>query len=134
MIAKTTTKGTGTFVVVLGRRLVIRKTTTKVPVPFVVACPVPTQKAGHLAKEMTRLSNQSRGNHGRRGPQARPGLGEHAGEVIIQPLILGPLENLFGLVVLDHIAHVEERRAIGHARRLLHVVRHDDDGAVGNDR
>ena len=36
MIAKTTTMGTGTFVVVLGRHLVIRKTTTKVPVPFVV--------------------------------------------------------------------------------------------------
>ena len=132
MIAKTTTKGT--FVVVLGGRPVIRKTTTKVPVPFVAVGPAAAKKAGHLPKEMTRLSNQSRGDRGRRGPQACPGLGEHAGEVIIQPLILGPLENLVGLVVLDHIAHVEERRAVGHARRLLHVVRHDDDGAVGHDR
>ena len=116
MIAKTTTKGTGTFVVVLGKRTSTRR-----------------KKAGHLPQEMTRLSNQPRGNRGRRGPQACPGLGEHAGEVIIQPLILGPLENLVGLVVLDHIAHVEERRAVGHTRRLLHVVRHDDDGTVGND-
>ncbi len=84
MIAKTTTKGTGAFVVVLGKRTSTRH-----------------KKAGHLPQEMTRLSNQSRGNRGRRGPQACPGLGEHAGEVIIQPLILGPLENLVGLVVLD---------------------------------
>ena len=98
----------------------IAKTTTKVPVPFVVvlggrsrrAQSRKRKKAGHLPKEMTRLSNQSRGDRGRRGPQACPGLGEHAGEVIIQPLILGPLENLVGLVVLDHIAHVKERRAV----------------------
>ena len=51
MIAKTTTKGTGTFVVVLGRRLVIRKTTTKVPVPFVVVVSVAEQKAGHLPQK-----------------------------------------------------------------------------------
>ena len=41
MIAKTTTKGTGTFVVVLGKRTSTRR-----------------KKAGHLPQEMTRLSNQ----------------------------------------------------------------------------
>lgn len=49
MIAKTTTKGTGAFVVVLGKRTSTRH-----------------KKAGHLPQEMTRLSNQSRDNRGRR--------------------------------------------------------------------
>ena len=37
-------------------------------------------------------------------------------------------EESFGLI--DQVAEVEVRRALRYARRLLHVVRNDDDGVV----
>ena len=60
------------------------------------------------------------------------GLREHAGQVVVQALIARTLEDLLRLAVLHHVAHIEERRSVGGAARLLHVVRHDDYGAVGN--
>ena len=48
-------------------------------------------------------------------------------QIIGETLALGSGEDLLGLPRFDHVAEVEKRRLVGHARRLLHVVRHDDD-------
>src|SRR5919201_781848 len=59
-------------------------------------------------------------------------------DVVLRPLVGRSREDLRGLVVLDQHAgpatvgllQAEERRAVGDARRLLHVVRDDDDRVV----
>src|SRR5678815_1456816 len=56
---------------------------------------------------------------------------ELAGDVVFGFLARWPAENLLGAVDLDQLAEIEERREVRAARRLLHVVSHDDDRVVG---
>jgi hypothetical protein len=53
---------------------------------------------------------------------------ESAGNVILRSLITGRSEDFVGLVEFDHPAQQKERREIRHARRLLQIMRDDDDG------
>ena len=76
-------------------------------------------------------------------PSRPPGVGspEASGDVVLGALVLRVREDVLGVVELDEqpgpavVVGVElrgeERRAIGHARRLLHVVRDDDHRVVG---
>src|SRR3954453_6432559 len=60
----------------------------------------------------------------------RPSLIDSAelpGDVVLGARVVGLGEDLLGLAVLDQLAVEHERRGVGHARRLLHVVRDDDD-------
>src|SRR5579863_9345776 len=59
-----------------------------------------------------------------------PGLTEPARDVIFSFLLRRVLENDIGLVVLNQPAKKKKARRIGHARGLLHVMRHDDNGAL----
>src|SRR6478736_3051047 len=59
-----------------------------------------------------------------------PGLAEPSGDVVLSDLLTGIGEDLLGAVVLHEPTQHEERRELADARRLLHVVRHDDDGEV----
>ena len=43
---------------------------------------------------------------------------------------MGRWKILIGLAALGHVPHVEESGAVEHAARLLHVVRHNHDGAL----
>ena len=64
------------------------------------------------------------------------GLAEAARDVVLGGLNARVREDHVGVVVLDELAglagarDVEERGAVGDARRLLHVVGHDDDRVV----
>src|SRR3569833_862116 len=53
-----------------------------------------------------------------------------AGDVIFRLFLLRISEQGVGVFVFDQLTQVHERRVIGHARGLLHVVRDDDDGVV----
>ena len=57
---------------------------------------------------------------------AAAGLAVAAGDVVFGRLLAGVGEYPRGLVELDQLAQAEEGREIRDARRLLHVVRHDD--------
>src|SRR5690606_23553906 len=52
------------------------------------------------------------------------------GDVVLRPALARAGEDRVRIAVLDQVAHVHERRVIRHARRLLHVVRHDDDAVI----
>src|SRR4051794_33320767 len=52
---------------------------------------------------------------------------ELPGDVVLGTGVVRLGEDLLGHVVLDQLAVEHERRGVGHARRLLHVVRDDDD-------
>src|SRR5512145_323171 len=55
-------------------------------------------------------------------------LSEPAGDVVLGLLHLGLDEELVGHAELDQVAEVHVGGEVRHARRLLHVVRHDEDG------
>src|SRR5579862_2714857 len=55
---------------------------------------------------------------------------EAASNVVFGFLFGGRLKNDRGAVELDQAAEQEKARVIGDARRLLHIVRHDNDGAT----
>ena len=57
-------------------------------------------------------------------------LSEPARDVIFRFSLRRILEDDIGLIMLDQLAQQEETSGIGHARRLLHIVRDDDDGAL----
>src|SRR5262245_741675 len=59
-----------------------------------------------------------------------PRLTEAAGDVVLSDLLPGIGEDLVGAVALDEPAEHEESGVLRNARRLLHVVRHDDDRVV----
>src|SRR5438874_927304 len=61
---------------------------------------------------------------------ARTTLPESPGDVILGSLVHGLGEELRGGPELHQLTEQEESRRVGHARRLLHVVRDDDDGQV----
>ena len=71
---------------------------------------------------------------GAAGVTAEAGLAEAAGDVVLGVLLLWVVEDRGRVVVFDELAwlagacDVEERGLVGHAGRLLHVVRHDDNG------
>src|SRR6476619_5383026 len=50
-----------------------------------------------------------------------------AGDIILGALLARVGEDLARLAIFDHLAEVEERRPLRHARGLLHVVRDDRD-------
>src|SRR5919197_3701686 len=54
-------------------------------------------------------------------------LPELAGNVVLRALVVRRGEHLLRRADLDKLAEPEERRAVGDASRLLHVVGHDDD-------
>src|ERR1700722_13335119 len=58
------------------------------------------------------------------------GSTEAAGDVVFSQLLLRIGENQLRRADFDQIAHVEIRGTLRYARRLLHVVGHDDDGIV----
>src|SRR5262252_4510685 len=62
-------------------------------------------------------------------PLVKP-LTEPPGDVVLGDLLPGVGENLFRSVMLDESAEHEEGRVLRNARRLLHVVGHDDDRIV----
>src|SRR5699024_7075489 len=53
-----------------------------------------------------------------------------AGDVVFGALILGHGEHLLGGAKLHQLAQQEERRLIRDTRRLLHVMRHNNDSIV----
>src|SRR5664279_3269711 len=55
------------------------------------------------------------------------GSAEAAGDVILGFLALGLQEQLVRFAEFDQFAQIHVRREVGHARRLLHVVRDDGD-------
>src|SRR4051794_31048234 len=55
---------------------------------------------------------------------------EPAGDVGLGALVVGVGEDLLGDVELDEVAEIHEGGEVGDARRLLHVVGHDDDRVV----
>src|SRR3989442_162522 len=61
---------------------------------------------------------------------ARTTLPESPGDVVLGSLVHGLGEELRGGRELHQLTEQEESRSVGHARRLLHVVRDDDDGQV----
>src|SRR5207245_5101823 len=61
---------------------------------------------------------------------ARTTLPEAPSDVVLGPLVHGLGEELRGGPELHQLAEQEESRRVGHAPRLLHVVRDDDDGQV----
>src|SRR5262249_9687388 len=97
-----------------------------------------TQLAGHRSagnsEPLGSLGNRSKGGHQPRGA----GSAERAGDVLLGRLFARAPEDLPGVAVLRRVAgaaalagiDVEERRLVGDARRLLHVVRHDGDGVL----
>ena len=58
------------------------------------------------------------------------GSTEPSAHIILRALLRRVGENLRGRAVLHQFAHVKERRLVGDARGLLHVVRHNDDGEI----
>src|ERR1700759_4663211 len=54
-------------------------------------------------------------------------LAELPGDVLLRAGVVGRGEDLVGRPVLDDLALEQERRRVGHARGLLHVVRDYDD-------
>ena len=56
-----------------------------------------------------------------------PMLSEPARNVIFSLFVSGISEQFGCLVVLHELPQIEERCIIAYARRLLHVVRDDDD-------
>src|SRR5438309_290642 len=64
------------------------------------------------------------------------GLAEAAGDVVLSPLVAGPVEELGGGGELDELAvsllgvHEHEGGEVGHSRSLLHVVGDDHDGVL----
>src|SRR5450432_360246 len=61
------------------------------------------------------------------------GLAKAARDVVFRPLVRRLREEYVSSIELDELTHVEEGGVVGDARRLLHVVRHDDDRIVGRD-
>src|ERR1051326_3829154 len=57
-------------------------------------------------------------------------LTEASTDIIFGFSLRGPLEEIDGRRVFDQVAAQEKARVLRHARRLLHVVRHDHDGVV----
>src|SRR5919109_152909 len=57
-------------------------------------------------------------------------LSESAGDIVLGQLLARCREDLLRAVELDELAEPEEGRVVGHARRLLHVVRDDHDRIV----
>src|SRR4051812_25899252 len=55
------------------------------------------------------------------------GSAELARDVLLRAPVVGRREDLLGRRVLDELAAEHERRAVGNARGLLHVVGDDDD-------
>src|SRR3984893_3029526 len=55
---------------------------------------------------------------------------EAAGDVVFGQPLLRIGEYQIRRADFDQIAHVEIRGALRYARRLLHIVRHDDDGVI----
>ena len=47
-------------------------------------------------------------------------------DVILCQLFIGRGEHLFSRVYFYELAEQEERSQVGYARRLLHIMRHDD--------
>src|SRR5436189_56785 len=56
------------------------------------------------------------------------GLSKPSGDVVLRLLLLRLDEQLVGHAVLDQLAEVHVGGEVRDARRLLHVVRHDQDG------
>ena len=56
---------------------------------------------------------------------------ESAGNVILRPPVAGRGENPARCIELHELAEIHEGREVGHASRLLHIVRHDHDRVVG---
>src|SRR5437899_5486001 len=54
-------------------------------------------------------------------------LAELSGDVLLGALVVGRREDLLRRRVLDQLPGEQERRGVGNARRLLHVVRDDHD-------
>src|SRR5215813_9586374 len=57
-------------------------------------------------------------------------LPELAGDIVLRPSLARVGEDLGGGPDLDQLTEIEERSVIRDARRLLHGVRHDDDGVL----
>src|SRR5581483_9899120 len=58
------------------------------------------------------------------------GSAETAGDVVLGLLALRLDEDLVGDAELDHLAEVHVGSVVRDPRRLLHVVRHHDDGVI----
>src|SRR5882724_4183980 len=54
-------------------------------------------------------------------------LTESPGNVVFSDLLSGIREDFVGSIILDEPPQHEKRGAVRHARRLLHIVRHDRD-------
>src|SRR5689334_5918225 len=59
---------------------------------------------------------------------SRPLLSKSTRDVVFRLLVRRFGENLFCLIELNQFAQQKETREFCHACRLLHVVRHNDDG------
>src|SRR5262249_55986598 len=57
-------------------------------------------------------------------------LPELAGDIVLRPSLARVGEDLGSGPDLDQLTEIEERRVVRDARRLLHGVRHDDDGVL----
>src|SRR4029079_2354462 len=55
---------------------------------------------------------------------------EPAGDVGLRALVVGGGEDVLSRAELDQLAEIHEGGEVRDARRLLHVMRHDDDGVV----
>src|SRR6185503_18706695 len=58
-------------------------------------------------------------------------LAEAAGDVVLGVLLARPHADVAGAAELDQVAEIHVGGEVRAARRLLHVVRDDDDGVVG---
>src|ERR1017187_5127196 len=57
-------------------------------------------------------------------------LSESAGDVVFRPFVGRIGEYFFRLIELDHLAQQEKPGELGHAGRLLHIMRHNHDGVL----
>src|SRR5262249_5261408 len=60
-----------------------------------------------------------------------PGSAEAPGDVFLGPLVLGVGEYRLGDAVFNQLPEIHEGGEVRRPRRLLHVVRDDDDAVVG---
>lgn len=61
-------------------------------------------------------------------------LTESTGDVVLSGFNLRVEEHLFGVVIFDQLAQVEEGCLVGYPCRLLHIVSNDDDRILSFER
>src|SRR5262249_15300238 len=63
-------------------------------------------------------------------PNSTHGLAEAAGDIILGATIVRRCEDTGGFPKLNELAEIHERRKVGDARGLLHIVGHNRDRVV----